>query len=100
MRAIVIAVIAVVSFAAVRVIITSTREEDKSVFQFSKAEYVDHATNNCATDGNPESYCRCVYTELLEHYTVSEVLQMDVAVAADPNYKFSNKQLEIVAGCI
>lgn len=72
--------------------------ESDSVFTMSKAEYVEHAVDNCLPE--EKSYCRCFYTEILESHTVREVLKMDADVYANPNYEYTDEQLMLAAKCI
>lgn len=64
----------------------------------SKSEYIDLATRNCSKTES-ESFCRCYYTLFMENNSVEETFRQDAA-AADPNYVYTDEQLNIAAKCI
>lgn len=75
--------------------------QEKSVFQYSKAEYIDQATIGCSKDGTPESVCRCFYQKFLENHTVQETLKFDAEATANPDgFEFTQEQASIFAGCM
>ena len=64
----------------------------------SKSEYIDLATRNCSKTES-ESFCRCYYTLFMENNSVEETFRQDSA-AVDPNYVYTDEQLNIAAKCI
>lgn len=67
---------------------------------FTKQQYIDIAVDNCKSDENPENYCRCVYTGLLENHTVEEVFAFDKAVSENPkDYAYTDEQIQLVKDC-
>ncbi len=74
--------------------------DTKTVFQYTKSEYLELATKNCS-ENSPQSYCRCFYSQMLDKYSVKDVLKMDVESSAQGDkYKFTDEQLDIVASCL
>lgn len=102
-KALLIVIVALVLGRAFAYGVTSlTRQAppNKPITQYSKAEYADAATRNCAADGNAESYCRCFYEGLLADHTVAEVLEIDVSAHFDPDYEFTEPQLRLALKCM
>jgi len=76
-----------------------TRE--KSIFQYSKEEYIGLAASNCVKDGMEAEYCRCFYTAMLETMTVREVLAWDAKALVDPDgFELTDEQLRMAARCL
>jgi len=64
----------------------------------SKSEYVESAVIECGEDGD---ICRCFYTEMLDRYSVREVMQFDIDVALDPEgYEYNREKLMILKNCL
>lgn len=98
-------VISITVLAIMSIIIASgvgavfSKPEPKSVFQMSKTEYLATAVDNCSVD-NPAIYCWCFYSGMLDKYSVAEVLQLDAALTASPDYQASDEQIRLAAKCI
>lgn len=75
-------------------------QENRSVFQYSKTEYVDNATKNCVRDGTPEATCRCFYNKFLETHTVQETLKFDTEASANPDFQLTQEQMGMFSQCI
>ena len=79
---------------------TSPATNSSQVSNITKQEYIDIATTNCSKT-EPASTCRCMYTELLDRYSVEQVFEWDQAVANDPeNFKYTGEQLKIASDCM
>lgn len=80
--------------------VVDRNERPKSVFNMSKQEYEDNAVKNCSKD-NPEAYCRCFYSGLLENHTTQEVLRMDAdTLTKGEDYEYTDEQIQLAARCI
>jgi hypothetical protein len=83
----------------VQVFIVPRDKQEKSVFQYSKSEYVAQAVSNCEKDGTPTEYCRCFYQTFLETRTVAEVIKFDVSAGRD-DYVVPDEVLRIIDKCL
>jgi hypothetical protein len=72
----------------------------KSIYQLSKQEYIDLASDNCSDDILSKEYCRCFYTEFLKTNSVQDAIKMDAEAVSNPNYEFTDAQLDLAVRCL
>lgn len=72
-------------------------QEPKSVIDYTKQEYIEASALKCSRHGDiGTEYCTCLYTDLLNDFTVSEVYDIDVeynktGIAPEAAHKSINK---------